>query len=87
MLMFSEMSGIDVSRIPYFEVSGGGRRDVHLVVCVHGLDGNAADLRLVRTFMQIALPTANIEFLMSDRNQVSKLGRLTIAHRFFASYP
>ncbi|RUS84618.1 hypothetical protein EGW08_007645 [Elysia chlorotica] len=60
------------STIPYFQVpreiddSGSG---VHLIVCVHGLDGNSADLRLVRTYIEMALPGFKLEFLMSDRNQ------------------
>lgn len=44
-------------------------RDLHLIVCVHGLDGNSADLRLVKTYLEIGLPTNNFEFLMSQRNQ------------------
>lgn len=44
-------------------------RDLHLVVCVHGLDGNSADLRLIKTYLEIALPTNNFDFLMSQRNQ------------------
>lgn len=44
-------------------------RDLHLVVCVHGLDGNSADLRLVKTYLEIGLPTNNFDFLMSQRNQ------------------
>ena len=31
--------------------------------------GNAADLRLVRTYIEMALPGERIEFLMSERNQ------------------
>ena len=42
----------------------------HLVVCVHGLDGNSADLRLVKTYLEIALPSANLDFLMSEINQM-----------------
>lgn len=42
---------------------------LHLIVCVHGLDGNAADLRLVKTYLELGLPGANLEFLMSERNQ------------------
>lgn len=44
-------------------------RDLHLIVCVHGLDGNSADLRLVKTYLEIGLPANNFEFLMSQRNQ------------------
>ena len=38
-------------------------------VCVHGLDGNSGDLRLVRTYLELALPGAKMEFLMSEHNQ------------------
>ncbi|XP_048763051.2 protein FAM135A-like isoform X3 [Ostrea edulis] len=57
---------------PYFHVNEESCDDgdgVHLVVCVHGLDGNSADLRLVRTYIEMALPGHRIEFLMSERNQ------------------
>ncbi|XP_060077402.1 protein FAM135A-like [Ylistrum balloti] len=68
--MYSEASSL-ASTIPYFHTPddvdfGDG---VHLVVCVHGLDGNSADLRLVRTYVEMALPGYRIEFLMSERNQ------------------
>ena len=42
---------------------------LHLVVCVHGLDGNSGDLRLIRTYLELALPGAKLEFLMSEQNQ------------------
>ncbi|KAM6166216.1 protein FAM135A isoform 7-T7 [Erethizon dorsatum] len=59
------------SSVPYFsmeeeDVSEDG---VHLVVCVHGLDGNSADLRLVKTYIELGLPGGRIDFLMSERNQ------------------
>ena len=31
--------------------------------------GNSADLRLVRTYLEMALPGFRLEFLMSERNQ------------------
>ncbi|KAM9496381.1 protein FAM135B [Clarias gariepinus] len=43
---------------------------IHLVVCVHGLDGNSADLRLVKTFIELGLPGSRLDFLMSERNQI-----------------
>lgn len=46
---------------------------VHLIVCVHGLDGNSADLRLVKTYIKLGLPGAHLEFLMSERNQVATI--------------
>ena len=63
-----------VSTLPYFwtpEIDRGDDAGIHLVVCVHGLDGNSADLRLIRTFLEMALPNARLDFLMSERNQVS----------------
>jgi hypothetical protein len=42
---------------------------LHLIVCVHGLDGNSGDLRLVRTYLELALPGAKMDFLMSEHNQ------------------
>ncbi|XP_063712196.1 protein FAM135B-like isoform X2 [Symsagittifera roscoffensis] len=43
----------------------------HLVICVHGLDGNCQDLRTLRTFMLMAmkLPLSKIRFLMSRANE------------------
>lgn len=61
------------STIPYFHVSEDFRLasadGLHLVICVHGLDGNSADLRLVKTYLELGLPCSNLEFLMSERNQ------------------
>ena len=45
-------------------------KSTHLVVCVHGLDGNSADLRLIKTYLEMAMPSANLDFLMSEINQV-----------------
>lgn len=33
--------------------------------------GNSADLRLVKTYLELGLPGARIDFLMSERNQAS----------------
>lgn len=61
------------SELPYFYISDEYRafspNGMHLVICVHGLDGNSADLRLVRTYLELGLPGVNLEFLMSERNQ------------------
>lgn len=48
-----------------------GRRNptVHLVVCVHGLQGNQFDLRLYRIFLTLALPQVRFSFLMAASNQ------------------
>lgn len=32
--------------------------------------GNSADLRLVKTYIELGLPGERIDFLMSERNQV-----------------
>ena len=48
---------------------GGRRKSVHLVVCVHGLQGNQYDLRLYRILLSLALPHAKLEFLMASSNQ------------------
>ena len=61
--------------MPYFhhsdEYRGPVRRNFHLIVCVHGLEGNSADLRLIKTYLEMALPGHNLDFLMSEGNQVS----------------
>ena len=45
------------------------RRSVHLVVCVHGLQGNQFDLRLYRIYLMLALPHMKLDFLMAQSNQ------------------
>ncbi|KAM6185284.1 protein FAM135A isoform 4-T4 [Rhynchocyon petersi] len=59
------------SSVPYFSVEEeeNSEEGVHLIVCVHGLDGNSADLRLVKTYIELGLPGGRIDFLMSERNQ------------------
>ncbi|XP_070194808.1 protein FAM135A-like [Littorina saxatilis] len=68
--LYSESSCL-ASTLPYLltptEYDDG--EGLHLIVCVHGLDGNSADLRLVRTYLEMALPGYRLEFLMSERNQ------------------
>nr|XP_046918596.1 protein FAM135A-like [Dermatophagoides farinae] len=70
LMFYSDFSTL-ASRIPYFQCDADFKsfKDLHLIVCVHGLDGNSADLRLVKTYLEIGLPTNNFEFLMSQRNQ------------------
>ncbi|XP_054285656.1 protein FAM135A isoform X2 [Macrosteles quadrilineatus] len=71
-LIYSDFPTL-ASTLPYFHISDEYRifspEGMHLVVCVHGLDGNSADLRLVKTYLELGLPGANLEFLMSERNQ------------------
>ncbi|MGH0135204.1 UNVERIFIED_CONTAM: hypothetical protein FKN15_009814 [Acipenser sinensis] len=60
------------SDVPYFppeEEEDNFEDGIHLVICVHGLDGNSADLRLVKTFIELGLPGSKLDFLMSERNQ------------------
>ncbi|KAM6457555.1 protein FAM135B isoform 1-T1 [Liasis olivaceus] len=69
--LYSDLS-ILASDIPYFppeEVEENLEDGIHLVICVHGLDGNSADLRLVKTFIELGLPGGKLDFLMSERNQ------------------
>ncbi|ESO07989.1 hypothetical protein HELRODRAFT_75112 [Helobdella robusta] len=57
--------------LPSSSSSSSSRNDgIHLIVCVHGLDGNSTDLRLVRTYLEMALSSSGrVDFLMSERNQ------------------
>lgn len=71
-LLYSDLNNF-ASTVPYFHISDEFRifspEGLHLVVCVHGLDGNSADLRLVKTYLELGLPGAYLDFLMSERNQ------------------
>ncbi|XP_039179485.1 protein FAM135B isoform X2 [Crotalus tigris] len=69
--LYSDLS-ILASDTPYFppeEEEENLEDGIHLVICVHGLDGNSADLRLVKTFIELGLPGGKLDFLMSERNQ------------------
>lgn len=70
--MYSDVPML-ASSVPYFcveeEEEDHCENGVHLIVCVHGLDGNSADLRLVKTYIELGLPGERIDFLMSERNQ------------------
>ena len=72
-ILYSDIHPLNVTP-PYFHIAEEMRpycpEGLHLVVCVHGLDGNSADLRLVKTYLELVLPGANLDFLMSERNQV-----------------
>ncbi|KAM5281754.1 protein FAM135B [Ctenodactylus gundi] len=70
--LYSDLSVL-ASDTPYFppeEEEENLEDGVHLVVCVHGLDGNSADLRLVKTFIELGLPGGKLDFLMSEKNQM-----------------
>ena len=41
----------------------------HLVICVHGLQGNQYDLRLYQVYLQLALPQVKLEFMLAQSNQ------------------
>ncbi|KAI8426082.1 hypothetical protein MSG28_005041 [Choristoneura fumiferana] len=72
--IYSDFPPVENS-LPYFHISDEYRMfnpeelGLHLIICVHGLDGNAADLRLVKTYLELGLPGARLDFLMSERNQ------------------
>ncbi|XP_020822720.1 protein FAM135B isoform X1 [Phascolarctos cinereus] len=69
--LYSDLSVL-ASDLPYFppeEEEENLEEGIHLVICVHGLDGNSADLRLVKTFIELGLPGGKLDFLMSERNQ------------------
>ncbi|XP_058651444.1 protein FAM135A isoform X3 [Onychostoma macrolepis] len=68
--LYSEVADL-ASTVPYFSMDEDENCDegIHLIVCVHGLDGNSADLRLVKTYLELGLPGVRIDFLMSERNQ------------------
>ncbi|KAK7148241.1 hypothetical protein R3I93_012540 [Phoxinus phoxinus] len=68
--LYSDVADL-ASTVPYFSMDEDENCDegIHLIVCVHGLDGNSADLRLVKTYLELGLPGARIDFLMSERNQ------------------
>ncbi|XP_037659238.1 protein FAM135B [Choloepus didactylus] len=69
--LYSDLTVL-ASDIPYFppeEEEENLEDGIHLVVCVHGLDGNSADLRLVKTFIELGLPGGKLDFLMSEKNQ------------------
>ncbi|XP_063968597.1 protein FAM135A-like [Lytechinus pictus] len=65
------------SQVPYFSIPPAAQQpedeeqgvEVHLIICVHGLDGNRADLRLLRTYLELGLPGEKLDFLMSESNQ------------------
>uniref|UniRef100_A0A803TXF3 Family with sequence similarity 135 member A n=1 Tax=Anolis carolinensis TaxID=28377 RepID=A0A803TXF3_ANOCA len=68
--MYSDIPKLS-SAVPYFstEEEESTEDGIHLIVCVHGLDGNSADLRLVKTYIELGLPGSRIDFLMSEKNQ------------------
>ena len=53
-------------------------RAVHLVICVHGLQGNQFDLRLYKSYLELSLPYHKLDFLMSQANQFDTFVKFTI---------
>ena len=47
---------------------GGRPQEVHLVICLHGLQGNQYDLRLYQVYLQLALPHVRFDFMMAQSN-------------------
>ena len=71
-VFYSDLS-TPISTIPYFyhELVPLDSMGVHLIVCVHGLDGNSGDLRLMKTYLELCLPASRLDFLMSSSNHSS----------------
>ena len=69
-----------ISSIPYFyqEPIPLDSNGVHLIICVHGLDGNSGDLRLVKTYLELCLPSSRLDFLMSSSNHSSTFDDIDI---------
>ncbi|GBP23985.1 Protein FAM135A, partial [Eumeta japonica] len=65
----------DVDRLPRRSLKS--INGLHLIICVHGLDGNAADLRLVKTYLELGLPGARLDFLMSEKSDSSDFDTMT----------
>ncbi|CAF1649585.1 unnamed protein product, partial [Adineta ricciae] len=79
-LMFFSDFSTPISPIPYFPpesilIDDNG---THLIVCVHGLDGNSADLRLIKTYLELCLPSCHLDFLMSSSNHSSTFDDIDI---------
>lgn len=47
--------------------------------------GNSADLRLVKTYIELGLPGGRIDFLMSERNQVQYYGSVFNGSKYFCA--
>ncbi|CAF3725517.1 unnamed protein product [Adineta steineri] len=79
LMFYSDFSSL-VSTIPYFyqETIPFDSNGIHLIICVHGLDGNSGDLRLVKTYLELCLPTCRLDFLMSSSNHSSTFDDIDI---------
>ena len=74
-----------IFRLMWYQ-NGGRDRHLHLVVCAHGLDGNSADLRLIKTYLEMAMPGHNMDFLMSENNQVCHFKKQSSLSSFLLTY-
>ena len=72
LMFFSDLS-TPICPTPFFrhDLVSFDSNGIHLIVCVHGLDGNSGDLRLVKTYLELCLPSSRLEFLMSSSNHSS----------------
>ncbi|CAF1648237.1 unnamed protein product, partial [Adineta ricciae] len=79
LMFYSDFSTL-ASTIPYFyqETVPFDSNGIHLIVCVHGLDGNSGDLRLVKTYLELCLPACRLDFLMSSANHSSTFDDIDI---------
>lgn len=79
LIFLSELS-TPISQIPYFsqEIISYDSKGIHLIVCVHGLDGNMGDLRLIRTYLELCLPACQLDFLMSSANHSSTFDDISV---------
>lgn len=79
-LTFYSDSPSPTCSIPYFyqELVPLDTNGVHLIICVHGLDGNSGDLRLVKTYLELCLPSSRLDFLMSSANHSSTFDDIDI---------
>jgi hypothetical protein len=72
--------------IPYFMIPDELRvfhpKGLHLIICVHGLDGSCHDLRLFKIYLEVSLSGQNVHFLMSEKNQVRSLQQ-QVFYKFF----
>lgn len=75
MIDFSDCSQLAGSRLPFFGrkflKDGSKREAMHLIICVHGLEGSSDDLRPYRNYLRMMIGSDRARFLMSEANTVS----------------
>ena len=69
-----------ITSIPFFsqELIPYDSNGLHLIICVHGLDGNSGDLRLMKTYLELCLPSGQLDFLMSSSNHASTFDDISL---------